>query len=374
MRILLVSRVFWPNIGGIERHVQWLAEALRARGHVANVVTLDRAFEDGRTLPLRGEIGGIEITRVPFRGSTRYPIAPGVLRHVRGYDVVHVHAVDFLADWLVATRPVHGRPVVLSTHGGFFHTAYAQKAKQAWFHTMTRGLVRAVDELIYTSDQDQELFAKLTRRGRIIRNAVDIAPWAALKRQPVAGQSVTMGRIDVHKGLSRLLRTLAAARDRDARPFRHRVLGPCVVDGLLPALIAERDALGLRDHVQFEGMVPIETMYLAVQSAELGLWPAEYESFGISVVESMGAGLPPLMQDNRAFRYFVEGKSGSLTNFGDADRAAADLLRLRDRSDAAEASVASRTKAGQYGWASVIEQIEEVYRRVLVARPHRGGA
>lgn len=364
MRILLVSRVFWPNVGGIERHVQWLAEALRARGHEADVVTLDRAFEDGRQLPLRDQLNDIRITRVPFRGSTRYPLAPGVLRHIRDYDVVHVHAVDFLADWLVATKPVHGRPVVLSTHGGFFHTKFASRAKQVWFQTMTRALVAGVDALLYTSDQDQELFSRLTTRGEVIRNAVDLAPWRAIQRAPRAGEFVTLGRVDVHKGISHLLKTLAVVRDRDPRTFSLRVIGPCVVDGLNESLTAERDALGLTDRVGFEGKVPIEVMYDAVRTAELGLWPAEYESFGISVVETMAAGLPPLMQDNRAFRYFVEGNSGTLTNFGDPARAAADLLRLRDRTDAAAAGQAAAVKAGQYGWDSVIGQIEAVYQRV----------
>ena len=368
MRILLVSRVFWPNVGGIERHVQWLAEALMARGHVADVLTLDRAFEDGRGLPPRDELNGIRITRVPFRGSNRYPLAPGVLRHVRGYDVVHVHAVDFLADWLVATKLLHGRPVVLSTHGGFFHTKFASRAKWAWFQTMTRALVAGVDALVYTSDQDQELFSRLTARGEIVRNAVDLAPWRAIERAAVSGQFVTLGRVDVHKGLSHLLNTLATVRDRDLRPFSLRVMGPCVVDGLLDSLSRERDALGLSKQVCFEGKVPAQVMLDAVRTAELGLWPAEYESFGISVVESMAAGLPPLLQDNRAFRYFVEDNSGTLTDYRDPSRAAGDLLRLRDRGDAAQAGAAARLKASHYGWDGVIGQIEALYARVRGVR------
>lgn len=368
MRILLVARVYWPNIGGIERHVQWLGEALAARGHSVRVVTLDRAFEDGRALPAEEVHNGIRIRRIPFHGSTRYPIAPTVLRELHDADVVHVHAVDFLADWLVATRPLHRRPVVLSTHGGFFHTGFATRAKQVWFQTMTRMLVRGVDALVYTSDQDEELFRKLTSRGRVIRNAVDLAPWQALHREPVAGEFVTLGRVDVHKGLGNLLRTLAALRDRDARPFRARVIGPEVVPGLVARLSAERDALGLADRVVFEGKVPEATMFEAVRTADLGLWPAEYESFGISVVETMGAGLFPVLNDNRAFRYFVEGGSGALTSFADPDRAAATIAAARDHADRAERERAARTKAAQYGWSSVIGELEALYEQVVRER------
>jgi alpha-1,3-mannosyltransferase len=280
-------------------------------------------------------------------------------------DVVHVHAVDFLADWLVATRPIHRRPVVLSTHGGFFHTGFATRAKQVWFNTLTRLLVRRVDALVYTSDQDQELFSRLTDRGVVIRNAVDLAPWQALARAPVPGEFVTLGRVDVHKGIGHLLRALAALRDRDPRPFRARVIGPEVVPGLVGRLSEERDTLGLRDRVGFEGKVPEAMMFEAVRTADLGLWPAEYESFGISVVETMGAGLLPVLNDNRAFRYFVEGRSGRLTDFADPARAAADIARARDLSDRPEWEKATRTKAAQYGWDRVIGEIEALYARVV---------
>jgi len=348
--------------------VQWLAEALVRRGHTADVVTLDRAFEDGRALPAEETHNGVHVWRVPFRGSTRYPLAPGVLRHVSGYDVVHVHAVDFLADWLVATRPIHRRPVVLSTHGGFFHTGFAKRAKKAWFHTMTRALVAAVDALVYTSDQDAELFGPLTGRGVLLRNAVDLAPWQALRREPQPGAFVTLGRVDVHKGLGRLVRALAALRDADPRPFHATIVGPEVVEGLVGQLRADRDQLGLTDRITFAGKVSAEAMHEAVRTAELGLWPAEYESFGISVVETMGAGLLPVLQDNRAFRYFVEGPTGLLTDYADPARAAADIRRARDLPDRPAWEAAAARKATDYGWDKVIGEIEAVYARVIAAR------
>jgi glycosyltransferase involved in cell wall biosynthesis len=144
------------------------------------------------------------------------------------------------------------------------------------------------------------------------------------------------------------------------------VIGPAVVEGLVDSLVAERDALGLGAKVSFEGKVPIETLYDVARVAELGLWPAEYESFGISVAETMGAGLPPLMQDNRAFRYFATEGGGRLTNFAEPERAAADLIRLRDLgTEYAAVSAEVRRKAEEYGWDRVIAQVEAVYARLL---------
>lgn len=371
LRVLLVARVFWPNIGGIERHVQWLAEHLVRRGHVVDVVTLDRSFEDGSAYPPYAQLDvpgtpGVHVWRIPFAGSTRYPLAPRVARFVSRYDIVHVHAVDFLVDWLVATKRWHRRPVVLSTHGGFFHTAFAPTAKKLWFNMMTRAMLRGVDRLIYTSDQDEELFRKITGKGVILRNGVDLAPWAPLGH-PEGGRWVTVGRVDTHKGLSNLVKTLAVVRDRDPHPFRAEVLGPEVVPGLVAGLERERDAAKLQDRLVFRGKVSQSELVEAVDRADLGLFPSEYESFGISVVEAMGAGVVPVLNDIRAFRYFIdEGRNGFLTNYADPVASAAAILKARDLgARRAEVGAAARAKAATYAWEHVVGEVEAVYRSAI---------
>lgn len=369
LRVLLVSRVFWPNLGGIEKHVQWLGEHLLRRGHRVRVLTLDRSFEDGSPYPPEGEIHGLPIRRVPFWGSTRYPIAPWVLRELGDADVIHVHAVDFLADWLVATRPLHRRPVVLSTHGGFFHTAHARRLKQVWFQTATRALLRAVDAVIYTSDQDEALFRRVTDRGRVIRQGVSMEPWAGLTPAPEPGRWVTVGRVDVHKGVAHLLRALAVVRDLDPRPFHARVIGPEVVPGLLATLAAERARLGLDDRVGFAGKLDDAALAEALRTAELGLWPSEYEGFGISVVESMAAGVVPVLNDIAAFRLFHLPGRTELVDFADPAAAAAAIRRARDHG--AEAVAAVRAHARTFAWERVVVEVEAVYREVIARR--RGG-
>ncbi|MFZ5478907.1 MAG: glycosyltransferase family 4 protein [Myxococcota bacterium] len=370
LRILQVTRVFWPNIGGIEKHVQWLSERLVERGHVCDVVTLDRSFADGSPYPPYAKLGGVNVYRIPFAGSTRYPVAPRVLRFVGRYDVVHVHAIDFLADWLTLTKPIHGRPVVLSTHGGFFHTDFAPRLKKIWFHVATRALVHRVDRLLFTSDQDAELFAKITKRGETLRSAVDLRPWSPLRNEPEPGKWVTVGRVDTHKGIAHLVRALAAVRDRDPRPFRAEILGPEVVPGLVDELTRLRDSLGLQDRVVFRGKVSFDELRDAVRTAELGLFPAEYESFGLSVVEAMAAGVVPVLNDIRAFRYFCDpGRNGFVVDFKDPAAAAAAILAARDLgARRAAVSDEARRTAAKYDWDYVVGDIERVYADLVASR------
>jgi len=366
LRILQVSRVYWPNLGGIEKIAQGLAEHLVQRGHVCDVVTLDRSFEDGSDYPPYSAHNGVNVYRIPFRGSTRYPLAPRAHRFAGRYDLVHVHAVDFLLDWMVLHKPRHQRPVVLSTHGGFFHTAFAAKAKKLWFHTMTRNTLRGVDRVLCSSEHDLELFQTISDRCELARNAVDLADYAPMTNSPTAGSWVTVGRVDVHKGIGNLLRVLARIADIDDRTFTARVIGPEVVDGLVDGLVADARRLGVTDRVAFEGRVSLDDLHHAVRTAELGLFPSEYEAFGISVVEAMGAGVPCVLNDIGAFRHFVnEGENGWIVDFSDAERAAATILKARDHADRAGVGARGRDRALEYSWTSTVDRFEALYRTVL---------
>jgi alpha-1,3-mannosyltransferase len=355
----------------MEKIAQGLAENLVQRGHQCDVVTLDRSFEDGRQYPPYDKQNGVNIFRVPFKGSTRYPIAPRVARFASRYDLVHVHGVDFLLDWMVFNKRKHKKPIVLSTHGGFFHTDFAQGLKRLWFHTMTRNTLRSVDRVLASSEHDLALFKKVSNRCELARNAVDLSVYKHLKNKPIAGQWVCVGRVDVHKGIFNLLESLAALKRRDSRPFTMHIIGPVVVDGLLKDLTQRRNELGLEEEVQFEGRIEFQALHDRIQGAELALFPSEYEAFGISVVEAMGAGVLPVLNDIEPFRHFVrDGDNGFLADFSNPELAAAVLSKARDCSKAARKRIctAAKQKALDYDWESTVSRFEFLYRDVLDAQ------
>ena len=140
MRIVHVVRQFHPAVGGMEDVVKALASAQIRGNHQVRVVTLDRIFNAPKAarLPRFENLGGIEVVRVPYVGSKRYPIAFSAIRHIRDADIVHVHGIDFFFDYFAWTAPFHRRRLVVSTHGGFFHTGFAARLKQFYFKTVTR--------------------------------------------------------------------------------------------------------------------------------------------------------------------------------------------------------------------------------------------
>src|SRR3954465_2081466 len=144
-RVTHVVRQYLPSIGGMEEVVRNIAlHQLKTGQKGTRVITLNRLFRTAKQdtapalLPSREIIDGIEVVRLPYYGSSRYPICPSILSELGDADVIHVHGVDFFYDFLAATQWLHKRPLVLSTHGGFFHTAFASTAKTVFFKTITK--------------------------------------------------------------------------------------------------------------------------------------------------------------------------------------------------------------------------------------------
>lgn len=372
MRIVHVVRQFHPGVGGIESVVLELASAQRAEGHDVRVVTLDRLFNapQGRKLPGRDSVAGIEVVRIPFFGSSRYPIAPSVLGHLGGADVVHVHAIDFFCDFLAWTRPLHRKRLVISTHGGFFHTQFAARLKRFYFNTVTRLSLAWCDAVAAVSAADRELFGRIRKRGIVcIENGVNVSRYADASSAVPARTILTLGRLANNKRLDRLICFLAALRRRDPQ-WKLVIVGRrWDVEETALKTLAEAQHVG--DAVEIVGGSNEHTIRRLMGRSSVIASASEYEGFGLAAVEGLSAGLFPLLSDIPPFRRLVTGAGvGMLVDFSDAETAAerfaakwreveADYSRYRARSVQA---------ASAYDWRQVSAAYAELYEQVCGAK------
>src|ERR1700678_1715918 len=95
MKILQLTRQFLPSEGGIESVVEGLGCALQRKGHTVCVATLRTLFATGETVSTESVEAGLTVKRMCHWGPRRYPIALAALAQIRGYDLVHIHAIDF---------------------------------------------------------------------------------------------------------------------------------------------------------------------------------------------------------------------------------------------------------------------------------------
>ena len=368
MRILHVVRQYKPGIGGLEDYVANLSKLQSEAGHRVRIVTLDRLFTDNHNrLPAHDSIAGCDVVRIGYSGSHRYPLAPGILRHLSDCDIAHVHGVDFFFDAAACTHLFNRHPMVASTHGGFFHTPHLARTKKLFFNTVTRMSVRAYSAVLASSVGDQQLFEAIAGdRVHLIENGVDTVKFAG-SASPVFKKSlVTVGRFSSNKRLDRALALLEALRRVD-QDWTLTIIGT-PADVSCDRLHQWVEARHLTTFVKIVQKPTDHDIANLLGAASFFVSASEYEGFGIAAVEGLSAGLIPVLNDIPAFRRLHDRCGiGLVGDFAKPDLVAERLLaaipHLAARYQALR--VAAQTTAAEYAWPAVAERIQSIYEQVL---------
>ncbi|HBF28582.1 glycosyltransferase family 4 protein [Rhizobium sp.] len=364
--IVQVVRQYPPVRGGLEDVVSSLSRELVKRGFRVRVVTLNRVFSDPtRVLPAYEVVDGVEVVRIHYHGSSRYPLAFSVFRHLSDADLVHVHGVDFFFDALALGRFMHGAPMVATTHGGFFHTRKYTAIKKVWFQTLTRLSARAYSAIACCSASDLALFKTVQpQHSLLVENGVDTAKFMGASSKSPVKRMITIGRFSQNKRLDHLLGMMAAlvAKDPD---WTLDIAGPAS-DLSFNDVQAMIDKKGLRQHVTLHGALDNGALKALMSQASLFASASEYEGFGLVAVEAMSAGLLPVLNGNDAYLALAgKHKAIRIADFTDAAASAiavvASYQHLCDNSTLCdELSAATHS----YSWERVSQRYVDIYREV----------
>lgn len=370
LNIVHVVRQYTPSVGGLEAVVARLAREQHQRlGHAVRVVTLDRLFSaPDRRLPNEETVCGIPVSRLAWAGSTRYPLCPQVVAHLDAADLVHVHAIDFFFDWLALTRWLHRKPMVASTHGGFFHTAFASTAKRIWFQTITRFSAMGYRRIVATSDNDGVVFRRIAGdRVSVVENGAEIARYRDAASPEPTRVLIYFGRWSSNKGLLELIDLVAALHAKDDR-WRLIVAGR-PYDLTTDALAARAASHRLQDVVTLHESPSDDALRVLIGRATYFACLSRHEGFGIAAIEAMSAGLVPLLSDIPPFRKLVDDSScGMLLPLGRDAVAGAEAVTGLHASlvdVGANARTAMIRFTDRYDWPAVADRYDALYRSAL---------
>lgn len=283
-----------------------------------------------------------------------------LLRRER-FDLVHTHMTKASLLGRLAGRLTGCRAVVMTAHGysGLLDYYFSSAAARAAFRRLESFLNRTcTDRIVLLTESDRRA---VTERGivppekvRLIHNGVDFAdveaPEAgdALRREmniPSHAQIVLfIGRLARQKSPETLVAAAAMVVKRNDR-VRFLLAG----DGPKAGLLAEQIAAGgLAGHVRLLGVrsdVPA-----LLQAADCFVLPSLYEGMPLSLLEAMAAGLPVVasrIPGNEDL--VVEGETGLLVPFGDADALGEAILGLlEDPGQAGACGEAGRRRAREH--------------------------
>jgi alpha-1,3-mannosyltransferase len=358
MKILHVSYNFYPVTGGVERNIEDICRGLAELGHQSDVCCVRVPGTSAEEIH-----NGIRIRRVKAINAKFYKIAPGALRAAVGYDIVHVHGLGFFSDFLGLSKKLHGKRLVLSTHGGIFHTDRLSFLKKLYFNLWSRLVLRFYDAVVAVSYSDKELFSSISRNVATITNSIDYAGLSKIMRRPENNLLVFVGRLSSNKRIDNLIRTVAEAK-RLGTELKLVVIGEDW-DGLMPQWKDLSRRLGVGSSIIFTGRISREAILRYLGRARAFVSASEYEGFGISVLEAMGAGVPVIVNDIDAFKTFVvDGKNGFITDFSDPGASAARIISIIKKRDLIRISANAKTTAKGYDYMKIARRIEKLYQAI----------
>lgn len=382
MRICLVYDCLYPwTVGGAERWMRSLAEALVTEGH--EVTYLTRRQWDDEDAP---RIPGVRVVAVSRRdalygadGARRItpPLRFGggvgrhLLAHSGDYDVVHTCSFPYFP--LLAAGALRTRPLfvdwfeVWSKH---YWRGYLGGAT-GWVGWLVQRACACVPQQAFTfSDlhaarlQGEGLRSAPIRLGGLYAGPVD-PPDVTLERAPVV---VFAGRHIPEKRVTAIPAAIAAARGR-VPGLRAVVLG----DGPeRPAVLRAIEEHGVGDCVEAPGFVDTGAVATAIATAACLLLPSQREGYGMVVIEAAASGTPSVVaagEDNAAVELVTPGVNGLVAESDRPEDLADAIVAAVGGGAALRASTAAwfAEHVQQVAVAGSLRQVMEAYGRAAGA-------
>ena len=345
MRVCLVYDCLFPwTVGGAERRMRTLAEALVEEGHTVTYLTRRqwpadappdlpgvRVVAVSREEPLYGPDGNRTVGE-PVRFGLG--VLEHLLRHGREYDVVHTASFPYFS--LLAVGAVRRR-------GGYgvvtdWHEVWSAEYWRTYVGGPQAFIARAVQRACARVPQKAFAFSQLhARRLRDegLRGEPEVIweEWAKDARRalevpltsaPADMRAVFAGRLIPEKQAPRAVEAIAHARDRI-----DELTGTVFGGGPEAELVRETiDRLGVASVVTAPGFVDEVALQEGLRTALCLLAPTRREGYGLVVIEAAALGVPIVLAagpDNAAVELVEDGVNGVVCA-DDSPEALADAI------------------------------------------------
>jgi phosphatidylinositol alpha 1,6-mannosyltransferase len=366
VRIALFSEVYWPMVSGVGVTLLRLTEALQNRGHQV------RVYSATYELP-PGQADRPEVHRSPSVPLFLYPDVQWAFPRMRevvddlarfGPDVVHVATEFSLGIAGVKAARQLGLPLIASSHTDY--DRYAARYGVTWalragWHYLRWFYGQAHRVLCPSRIYEDHLHVHGVLHTSLWSRGVDPACFHPRFRSASYRERFGVGPEDLLVTyIGRLAREKNLALLLDAweilAPERGSAQLVLVGRGPLEEEIRRREIAG----VHAPGLLHGRELSTAYASADVFTFPSTTETFGNSLLEAMGSGLPSLVPAAGGVLEFSEhGRNAWLVAPDSTESIVEGLGRLLvDGSLRRRLAAGALETAGERGW-------DEVYNRLL---------
>ncbi|MEU2066370.1 glycosyltransferase family 4 protein [Streptomyces anulatus] len=334
-------------------------------------ITTDRLQERRELVPVLDTAEG-QLLRVPVPLIHRKNYAPWLATQQRALKsalptgrieapIVHAHAGIYGGVLAMRLARPDAR-IVVTEHATFLNKVFSQPAARSLYRDVLRRADAFLCVSTYLRDQIATEFPELAHKLRIVPNVIDFDAFpSSSERSSDLLSWLYVGRLVKHKGVSELLEAFAAVAEKEPAATLTMV-GSGSLEGALRARGLE---LGLEGRFRIEPPVSPDQVNGLMHQHDLLVHASKIETFGMTIVEAVAAGLPVLVTRSHGPEETLAGidrQAGALMDVDDDPQVIVDAYwELRSRVGELDLPAARESLLRRYGSAAVSEQLMNVY-------------
>jgi len=387
LHIAQICPFYYPVIGGMETHVQMLAEGLVSRGHKVTVLTTNSSRK-GKIKEGYSKINGVDVIRYPvlfpiISGAKFWPTC-SVKVLIENFDIIHTHNYRHPhGDLSALAGKLRDIPSILTTHDPIKETPLIAKFMEFYDRYLALFTTKLYDRIILISDGEISFFKSKgihKRKLILIPNGVPdfyFKPGNGTSFRQKLGLNdsdfliLQVSRIDYDKGMEFIIKAMPYVL-KLIPSAKYIVVGPTTNITLYNKLLKIIRHYNLDKNVIFTGPLSKEEVRNAYYACDvfvyIGLGQRSF-SYGISTLEAMAVGKPVIINKNAEGGFIKNNISGLMVRYGDVKNLVEILYKLYNNESFRKIlGRRARMIVSNFAWSRIVTKIESVYYEVLKER------
>jgi glycosyltransferase involved in cell wall biosynthesis len=363
------------SIGGREKYVYYLADALGKRGHEVKVFTCTPTLHSKVKKYDNFTVYYFPSFDIPLKGA-KYRLPLGMLPYLLTdkADVIHAQDLHHFTTVVSAfVSKIKNKPLVITEHGYSSMEGLMKILIRTYEKTFVKFIGRNSNQVIGVSDfisnELKERYKINPEKIVTVHNAVEENNFSSTNNQFKEKYSLQnkiiilgVGRLTKEKGFQYLI--MAFKKISEEFPDTMLVIiGPQSSYKKILEKLVER--LGLTEKVLFTGPLEDELVKSAIKICEMVVIPSKYEPFPFVALESLGYEKPVVASAVGGLpEIFTHEENGLLVKPEDEEDLEEKIrILLTDEEMKKKLIENSKKSLDRFAWNTFIEKMESVYEK-----------
>jgi D-inositol-3-phosphate glycosyltransferase len=370
------------DTGGMSVYIREIARELGEKGNTVHVYTRIHDPNDPIYVNLGGQAQLIHLKAGPKARLAKgevYRSLPEFISSLENfwrdnhlhYDIVFSHywLSGLVGQHLQKSRRI---PLVMMYHTlGAAKNAIGIGEEEPQIRIISeRDSIRACQRILVPTERERQNIMKyygafsdkigIVPCGVNLEQFIPIERRLAREKAGVTDQKILLfvGRIDPLKGIDQLLKAMARLPTQIG--LRLMIIGGDAYSRQeMERLKQLACALGIRELIDFRGMVKHDQLPYYYGAADLCLLPSYYESFGLVALEALACGTPVLATDvGDLINIIRQGETGFVVEDNSPEKLAAGISRFLAGPELTDASVLiNRASVNRFNWSNIADSV-----------------